>query len=198
MSVSVAAEGADTDTDTNMDWVDWIILAVLTGSIFLGMVQGFFRTACSVLGLVLGVVLASWNYALLAAAIKGWVQIDAVADAIAFLLIAAVVMIVANVAGAVLKKFFHWLGLGCIDTLGGAVAGFVQGVLLVTVCVLVTVAFFPQNQSLSEAKFPRLFLEMCHLSTRMTPDELSDRVKERLKTLQHEMPPWTYEKNGGS
>jgi hypothetical protein len=43
---------------------------------------------CSLLGLILGVALASWNYARVAAAFKPIVRIDAVADAIGFLLIA--------------------------------------------------------------------------------------------------------------
>jgi membrane protein required for colicin V production len=181
-----------------MDWVDLVILAVLAGAIFVGMVQGFFRTTCSLLGLVLGVVLASWNYLRLAAVLKRMVPLDSVADAIAYLAIAVAVMIAANVAGVVLKKFFRWMGMGCIDTLGGAIAGFVQGALLVTVCILVTVAFFPQTEWLTRAKFPQLFFGTCHLSTHMSPDELSERVRGGLKTLKHELPQWTHEKSGGS
>jgi uncharacterized membrane protein required for colicin V production len=41
-----------------MDWVDWIILAVLVGAVLGGMAQGFFRTVCSLLGLILGIALA--------------------------------------------------------------------------------------------------------------------------------------------
>ena len=46
-----------------MEWVDWIILAVLLGAVFGGMAQGLFRTVCSLLGLILGIALACWNYA---------------------------------------------------------------------------------------------------------------------------------------
>jgi membrane protein required for colicin V production len=181
-----------------MEWVDWIILAVLVGSILGGMAQGFFRTICSLLGLILGIALASWNYARLAATFKPIVRIEAVADAIGFLLIAVIVMFLANVAGAMLKKIFRWMGLGCIDIMGGAIVGFLQGALLVTVCILVTVAFFPQTQWLTEAKFPQMFFGACHLSTRMSPDELSGRVRDGLKTLEHESPKWMHEKSGGS
>jgi len=181
-----------------MDWVDLIVLAVLAGSIFLGMVQGFFRTVCSLLGLVLGVVLASWNYVRLAMVFKRVLRIDAIADTVAFLLIAALVMIMANVAGILFKRFFRWMGLGCMDTLGGAIAGLMQGILLVTVCLLVTVAFFPQTEWLTEAKFPQLFFRACHLDPRMSPDELSGRVKQGMRMLRHEMPQWTHEKSGGS
>ena len=148
-----------------MEWVDWVILVVLVGSVLGGMAQGFFRSVCSLLGLILGIVLAVWNYARVAVAFRPIVRIEAVADAIGFLLIAMVVMVLANVAGVMLKKMFRWMGLGCIDILGGAVLGFLQGVLLVTVCILVTVAFFPQTQWLAEATLPKMFFGALHLST---------------------------------
>lgn len=181
-----------------MEWVDWIILAVLVGSVLGGMAQGFFRTICTLLGLVLGVLLASWNYARLAAAFKPIIRIEAVDDALGFLLIVVIVMSLASLAGAALKKAFHWLGLGCLDIMGGAVVGFLQGALLVTVCILVTVAFFPQTQWLTQAEFPQMFFGACHLSTNMGPDELTGRVRSSLKTLEHDAHKWIYEKNGGA
>jgi membrane protein required for colicin V production len=178
-----------------MEWVDWIILAVLVGSVLGGMAQGFFRSICSLLGLILGIALAVWNYARAAVVFKPIVRIEAVADAIAFLLIAFVVMFLANVLGVMLKKMFHWMGLGCIDFLGGAVVGFVQGILLVVVCILVTVAFFPQTQWLTQASLPKLLFGALHVSTDVSPDELSGHVLDGLKTLEHK---WIHEKNGGS
>ena len=181
-----------------MEWVDWIILAVLVGSVLGGMAQGFFRTICTLLGLVLGVLLASWNYARLGAAFKPIIRIEAVDNAIGFLLIAVIVMTLASMAGAALKNAFHWMGLGCLDIMGGAVVGFLQGVLLVTVCILVTVAFFPQTQWLTQAEFPQMFFRACHVSTHMGPDELTGRVRSGLKTLEHDAPKWLHEKNGGT
>jgi membrane protein required for colicin V production len=181
-----------------MEWVDWVILAILVGAVLSGMVQGFFRTVCSLLGLILGVAVASWNYARVAVAIKPLVWMAAVADAIAFVLIAVVVMLLAGLVGIVLSKMFNWMGLGCIDSLGGGIAGFLQGALLVTVCILATVAFFPQTEWLTDAKLPRYFIGACHLSTHMTPNELSGRVRDGLRTLKHETPQWMHEKSGAS
>ena len=181
-----------------MELVDWIILAVLVGSVLGGMAQGFFRSICSLLGLILGVVLAGWNYARVAVAFKPIVRIEAVANAIGFLLIAVIVMFLANVVGAMLKRMFRWMGLGCFDILGGAAVGFVQGALLVTVCILVTVAFFPQTQWLTGAKFPQMFFGALHLSTQVSPDELSRRVLDGLKKLEEASPKWMHEKSGSS
>jgi len=181
-----------------MESVDWIILAVLVGFVLGGMAQGLFRTVCSLLGLILGVALADWNYARGAVFFKPIVRIDAVADAIAFLLIAVVVMFAANVVGITLSKMFKWMGLGCIDVTGGAIVGFFQGVLMVTVCILVTVAFFPQTEWLTQAKFPQMFFGALNVGTHVTPDELSGKVLDGLRTLKQESPKWLHEKNGGS
>ena len=56
-----------------------------------------------------------------------------------------------------MAKTMHQMGLGCLDRLAGAVFGFLQGVLLVTLCILVAVAFFPQRAWLAEAGCRRLF-----------------------------------------
>jgi membrane protein required for colicin V production len=181
-----------------MDWVDWIIIAMLLGAVLGGMAQGLFRTVCSLLGLILGIALAFWNYARLAAVFKPIVRVDAIADTIAFLLIAVAVMFLANLTGIMLSKMFKWMGLGCIDSLGGAIVGFVQGVLLVTICILVTVAFFPETQWLTQATLPKDFFGVLHVSTDLSPGELRERVLNGLKTLKHDTPPWMHEKNGGS
>jgi len=45
-----------------MTWVDWVILAVLAAATVGGLAQGFFRTACSLAGLIFGLAIAAWNY----------------------------------------------------------------------------------------------------------------------------------------
>jgi membrane protein required for colicin V production len=134
----------------------------------------------------------------MAVVFKPIVRVDAIADAIGFLVIALIVMLMANVAGAMLQRMFRWMGLGCFDILGGAAVGFVQGALLVTVCILVTVAFFPQTEWLAQASLPKLFFRALHVSTEVSPGGLKGRVLDGLKTLEHESPKWMHEKNGGS
>ncbi|MGD1106802.1 MAG: CvpA family protein [Terracidiphilus sp.] len=175
-----------------MTWVDWVILAVLAASTVGGLAQGFFRTACSLAGLIFGLAIAAWNYQRLGNVFKPIVKVDAVANTIAFLLIALLVMGIANLIGGAIAKMVHQLGLGCLDGLAGAVFGFVQGAVLVMVCILVTVAFFPGQEWLTEAKLPKLFFGTLHLSEKVTPGELGDRVRKGLLLLEHESPGWMH------
>jgi membrane protein required for colicin V production len=181
-----------------MSWVDLAIVAVLIVATLGGMVQGFFRSACSLLGLVLGLALAAWNYGRVAVLLKSIVPVEAVDNVIGFLVIALLVMAIANLAGGILAKTIKWMGLGCLDKLGGAVLGFLQGVVLVMVLVLVTVAFFPGEHWLAEASLPQMFFGACHLSTRMSPGELGDKVRNGLKEMEHESPKWMHPGNGPS
>jgi membrane protein required for colicin V production len=180
-----------------MTWVDWAIIFGLIVSVLTGLFQGFFRTAFSLVGLLLGLSLAAWNYGHIASILMPVVRIEAVADTIAFFLIAILVLAAANVIGSLLGKALDWMGLGCLDMLGGAVLGFFQGILLVTLCILVTVAFFPQAAWLTQSRLPREFFGACHVSTRMTPAELADRVRQGLRTLELESPKWLHPTNGG-
>ncbi len=169
-----------------MTWVDWAIVIVLACSLLGGLMQGFFRTACSLLGLLFGLSLAEWNYGHFASLLLPLVRFEAVADAIAFFLIAILVMAVANIIGSLLGKAFDMLGLGCLDSVGGAVLGFMQGLVLVTLGILVAVAFFPNAQWLAQSRLPRQFFAALHVSTHMSPAELADRVRSGLRILEED------------
>jgi membrane protein required for colicin V production len=56
----------------------------------------------------------------------------------------------------------------------------------VTVCLLVTIAFFPQTVWLTEARLPRYFFGALHVSVQVTPSRLGDRVRKELQTLESE------------
>ena len=176
-----------------MTLVDWIIVVIIAAAVLGGIARGFFRSAFSLAGLILGLAIASWNYWRIAGILKPLIHSANVANAIAFLVIAFAVMGVAAILGALLGKMFEKVGLGCLDRMAGALFGFFEGVVFVTICILVTVAFFPQTQWLTEARLPRYFFGALHVSTQVTPTRLADRVRKELHTLEDESPQWMHE-----
>jgi len=175
-----------------MTWVDWVILAVLAAATVGGLAQGFFRTAASLAGLILGLTLAAWNYQRVGIIFKPMFRIEAVANTVAFLLIALLVMGIANLIGGAIAKMVQKLGLGCLDGLAGAILGFIQGLVLVAIGIMVTVAFFPSQDWLIEARLPKLFFGSLHVSENVTPGELGERLRKGLLQLQHESPGWLH------
>jgi membrane protein required for colicin V production len=179
-----------------MTWIDWAILIVMALSVLGGLKQGFFRSVFSLGGLLLGLALAAWNYARVAALLMPLVRMEPVANIIGFVLIALLVMALASILGTVLAKIMHQIGLGCLDRLAGAAFGLFQGALLVTLGILVVVAFYPKAHWLAESKLPRRFFGACQLSTHMSPEELAKRVRLGLKTLEEESPAWIHPHSG--
>jgi membrane protein required for colicin V production len=175
-----------------MTWVDWVILAVMAGATLAGLALGFFRTACSLAGLILGLTLAAWNYQRVGNLFLPIFRADAVANTVAFLLIALLVMGLANLIGGMIGKLADKLGLGCLDGLAGAILGFIQGVFLVMISILVIVAFYPGQDWLDQAKLPRLFFGTLHMSEKVTPGDLGQRVRKGLMLLEHESPEWMH------
>ena len=175
-----------------MFFVDLLILLIVIGAVIGGLVRGFLRSVFSLVGLLLGLFLAAWNYPLAAGFILPVVRFHPVADTIGFVLIALLVMTLSDLTGKLVSRTAHTMGLGCLDRLAGAVFGFFQGALLVTLGILVTVAFFPQAHWLTRAKLPHRFFGACHLSTHMSPNELADRVRLGLKKLEMNSPGWMH------
>ena len=179
-----------------MGLVDWAIVVVMALAVVGGFAQGFFRAVCGLGGLLLGLALAAWNYGHIAKLVLPMVRIEAVANVIGFLLIALLVMALAGLAGKILSKTFHSIGLGCLDSLAGAVFGFFQGALLVTLVILVTVAFFPRADWLTEAKLPRLFFGACHLSTQCDSARAGRARPARTQCAGKESPRWLHPGEG--
>jgi len=97
---------------TDSTWIDWAIVIVMLLSVLAGLSQGFFRSVCSLGGLVLGLLLAAWNYPLVAAPLKPLVHSEEIADIVGFILIALLVMMVAGSRVALVQDpAQHRLGL---------------------------------------------------------------------------------------
>ena len=184
--------------DSSVSLVDVAIVVVMVLSILAGLAQGFFRSFCSLGGLILGLAVAEWNYPLVAAPLERLIHNEQIADIVGFILIAIVIMAIAGILGSFFAKAFKAIGLGCLDRLAGAVFGFFQGILLVTLVILVTVAFYPQAHWLLVSKLPRRFFAACHLSTQVSPEFLAKRVREGLKVLEGEAPEWLHPHQGNT
>ena len=168
-----------------MTLADWAITIVLLISSIQGLARGFFRTACSLIGFVLGFALAAWNYPKVASLLLPLVRMNILADVLAFFLIAAVVGVVSNMVGSSLSKTFDILGLGCLDKIGGALLGFLKGVALVTLAILATITFFPDSHWLETSRLSRHFFAVCRVSASyLDSEELSKRVKSGFEKLE--------------
>jgi membrane protein required for colicin V production len=116
-----------------MSIADWIILGFLVFSVTAAAIEGFFHEAFKLAGLVVGYLLAAWQYHRLADWFAPHLKSPWLGEIAGFLIIFFAVLIVAGLAGRIARWVMKKAGLSAIDRFLGAVLGLLRGVLVVAV-----------------------------------------------------------------
>jgi membrane protein required for colicin V production len=173
-----------------MALIDWLILVVLLVSVLSAAKKGFFLEVFSLAGVVVGLLLASWNYQKLLPWATRWIHNLPVAEALCFLAIALGVMLVAGLIGRLIRWSVHSVGLGWADRFIGALFGLVKGCVLVTIAVLVVAAFLPQATWFRQSRLAPYFLTAAHQASVVTPSELGERIRQGVDLIRNAQPQW--------
>ncbi len=167
---------------------DWVIVVILLLTTLQAARRGIFVETFSLAGLVLGVGVASWNYTRLLPLLEGFLRSSALAAAASFLLIALLVMIAAGAAGRLIRWSVRSIGLGWADRLLGAAFGLVKGGVLVTLGVMVLVAFWPGSSVLSGSTLGPYFVAAARDGSLGGPAGLRDKVRVGARMLREHTP----------
>lgn len=159
-----------------MTLLDWIIVAVLAFSTLAGLFSGLLRGLSSFLGLFAGLLLAAWNYKVVAGRFIHFVADKRLAKVVAFLLIAIGIMLLAALIGALLRKSAKMVGLGWVDSLFGGVFGFLRGCLLIAAGMMAVAAFLPSTPWLEDSRLAPYFMDAAHQMADLAPSDLRKRI----------------------
>ena len=165
--------------------VDVAIVAIVILSMLAAISQGLLRELFALAGLVLGLVLASWNYARLAIPLGRWIHSPGIANALAFLMIAFGVMLVAGWIGSLLRKTVQLIGLGWLDSILGAVFGIIRGCVVVMVAMIAIAAFRPHASWMQGSKLTPYFLPGAQMLSAQAPAALKEKVVLGITYLKH-------------
>ncbi|MGB9362752.1 MAG: CvpA family protein, partial [Candidatus Sulfotelmatobacter sp.] len=102
---------------------DWLIVLVIALNVFLAAMHGFFAEALSMAGLVVGYVVAAWQYPRLADWLIAFLKSELLAGILGFLIIFFAILIVFSVAGRIARRLMKEVGLSGFDRLLGALLG---------------------------------------------------------------------------
>ena len=120
-----------------MTWIDILILAVLAFFLLKGIFRGLLKEVCSLLGLVLGGVLAFVFHLPVAQVFQDRLGLPAQLSIWgAYLGIFLLTILCFGVLGFVLHRFVKLIFLGGFNRLAGAVFGLAQGVVLLAMVML--------------------------------------------------------------
>jgi membrane protein required for colicin V production len=173
-----------------MNLFDWFLVVILVYSTVGAFVRGILLELFSLGGLIVGFLLAAWNYRALAAVLGGLIPRASVADVVAFLLIAMGVMIVSTLAGRTLHRTADAIGLGFFDRLLGAGFGFARGCLLGVAILIVATAFLPKNEWIENSHLAPYFLAGAHAVSFVVPHDLQQQILDGAAELKHNAPDW--------
>lgn len=173
-----------------MTIIDWLIVVVLVVSVLSAAKAGLIIEVFSLAGLILGVLLASWDYQKLMPWWSHWVHGVSMAETASFLTIAFGVMLVAALLGRMIRWSVKAVGLGWADRLAGAAFGFVKGCVMVMVAMMVMAAFSPHARWFQRSRLAPGFLEMAREAAVVAPADLESRIRTGVVDLRKEQPDW--------
>lgn len=160
-----------------MNWVDLLIAGVIAWTVFRGYSAGLIRQVVMLLAVIAGIVLGGMLYDDLATNLDFLIEDATTRQFIAFGAIVSGAVVAGMVLAAVLKQTASLLLLGPVDSLGGAVLGFLRGLLYVQFA-LIAFAVFPASETVAkavdESTLAPLFLERIPLAELGLPEEFSD------------------------
>ncbi len=154
-----------------MNWLDIVIIVALLMPTLTGLKQGIIKAALSLAGLIIGVVLASNLYQLLAR-VLGFIPNEDIANVVAFVLILVVVMVIATLVARLLKFIASVVMLGWVDHVGGAIFGFLMGAIFCGALLAIWVKFLGAGL-ITESLLAGVLLDKFPLVLVLLPDEFN-------------------------
>ena len=166
-----------------MSGADWIIFALLLLNVVSAAIQGFFAEALSMAGLIVGYIVAAWQYPRLAGWLSSFFKSEWLADIFGFLIIFFAILILFSIAGRVARKLMKAAGLSGFDRFLGALLGLVKGGLVVAVVLMGLTAFTPTSKMLENSELAPYFLVVGRAAIWVAPSQLRARFYEGLDFL---------------
>lgn len=165
-----------------MNWLDGAILVVILWFIFSAFHAGFVREVVTVVAVILGIVLAGLFYEDLADDVLLFIDDkETLAPIIAFGIIFTAVAVAGQLLAMVLKPTVALLQLGLADSIAGAIFGFIKGMLIVQVVLIVFITFpkWGIDGAIEDSLFGSLTVQMMDkvpMVIRILPDTFGDQL----------------------
>ncbi|ATX82427.1 membrane protein required for colicin V production [Mariprofundus ferrinatatus] len=124
-----------------MNFVDYILIAIVGLSMVLSLWRGFVREVISLIGLVLAFLAASRLSGQTGDFLGQWIGNATVADIAGFALVFIIVMILVGLIGAIIRRLVDLAALTATDRTLGIFFGAARGMLLIALAFLVYTSY---------------------------------------------------------
>ncbi|MFN0167857.1 MAG: CvpA family protein [Bryobacteraceae bacterium] len=170
---------------TALNWLDYVLLLILVGSVVSSFLNGFTREIIGLVSTIAAIVLGLWFYGLAGAFLLPFVSAPAVANFCGFLIVFIGVQLLGSLLAWVVRRIVKGAKLSFLDRLLGAAFGFARGALIAMALVMAVLAFAPgarsaeAPESVVQSKIAPYVMDAAHAVTRIAPRELKDDFNAR-------------------
>jgi len=158
--------------------LDWLILFVILMNVLGAIGEGFFFELFSFAGVILGYLIAAWQYPRVAALYAHYVNSQWVADIAGFLTLFVLIVILGGAIGKTARWAVQGVGLRWFDRVLGGLFGFLKGVVICTVIVIALAAFSPTSPWIQDSRIAPFMLATGRTLIWAAPAELRQRFRD--------------------
>ena len=171
-----------------MNLLDIIIIATMVFLILKGMLRGFIREIASLVGVIVGIWLASLFQPQMTNHLETYLPSSEYLPLISFAIILGAVLVVCNFFGWILRLFFQKTFFGWADRSLGAGLATVKGVILTYLVLVMLTIFLPSKTPLiAESKLAKVIIDSYQSMIRLvSPDHYRD-LKRKIVGKTEEM-----------
>jgi len=141
-----------------MNWLDIALLIIIIIPTLIGLKFGIIKIVISLIGLILGVVLAGRYYGPLAEMLT-FISNSGIANVVAFAIIFIGVIVIASILASLIKWVISAILLGWVNRLGGAFFGFVMGAMFCGAILTIWVKFLGTSNAIIESSIAGILLD---------------------------------------
>jgi membrane protein required for colicin V production len=170
-----------------MTILDWIICALVLFSVITAAIQGFFSEALTTAGLIVGYIVAAWQYRSFAEWFESFLKNPWLAEILGFLVIFFAILLLFGLAARIARWIMKEAGLSGFDRFLGALLGLLRGGLMVAVILVGMTAFQPASKLLQNSELAPYFLVVGRAAIWLAPTELRARFYQGLDLI-HQAP----------
>jgi membrane protein required for colicin V production len=167
-----------------MNFLDVIFIVLIGISAIYGLVKGLVKEVISLLAVIIGLILTSRFYEGISPLLRDLGLGEQAAKILSFFILFIIIFIVIVLIGRLIHKFVHAIFLGWLNRLGGAGFGFIRGIVVSSIIIIIlTITLSEKASILTQSKLTPHIMSISKVMLSLVPEDLQKRFMEQEKKL---------------